>query len=189
MQALARLFSKAAVHLGSAATEERAKAIGKGVRYVHFASHGLIDEHLPLESALALSAPATPDEGCDNGRLHAWEIIERVRLDADLVTLAACRSAVGTELAGEGLIGLTRALAKEVASRGVTVNLVAPGFIETDMTAGLPDATKAAYRAQIPLGRFGTAAEVAAAVAFLASDAAAYITGQVIHINGGMWSS
>jgi 3-oxoacyl-[acyl-carrier protein] reductase len=88
-----------------------------------------------------------------------------------------------------GLIGLTRSLAKEVASRGVTVNLVAPGFIETDMTVSLPEATKEAYRVQIPLGRFGTAAEVAAAVEFLASDAAAYITGQVLHINGGMWSS
>ena len=88
-----------------------------------------------------------------------------------------------------GLIGLTKALAKEVASRGVTVNAVAPGFIETDMTAGLADAVKDAYRAQIPLGRFGTAPEVAAVVAFLASDAAAYITGQVIHVNGGMWSS
>jgi len=88
-----------------------------------------------------------------------------------------------------GLIGLTKALAKEVASRGVTVNAVAPGFIETDMTAGLADAVKDTYRAQIPLGRFGTAPEVAAVVAFLASDAAAYITGQVIHVNGGMWSS
>jgi 3-oxoacyl-[acyl-carrier protein] reductase len=88
-----------------------------------------------------------------------------------------------------GLIGLTKALAKEVAPRGVTVNAVAPGFIETDMTAGLADAVKDTYRAQIPLGRFGTAPEVAAVVAFLASDAAAYITGQVIHVNGGMWSS
>jgi 3-oxoacyl-[acyl-carrier protein] reductase len=78
-----------------------------------------------------------------------------------------------------GLIGLTKAL----------VNAVAPGFIETDMTAGLADAVKDTYRAQIPLGRFGTAPEVAAVVAFLASDAAAYITGQVIHVNGGMWSS
>jgi len=88
-----------------------------------------------------------------------------------------------------GLLGFTRALAKEVASRAVTVNLVAPGFIETDMTAGLPDAVKEAYRTQIPLGRFGTAAEVASLVAFLASEAGAYITGQVIHINGGLWSS
>jgi 3-oxoacyl-[acyl-carrier protein] reductase len=88
-----------------------------------------------------------------------------------------------------GLIGLTKALAREVAARGVTVNLVAPGFIETEMTANLPDAVKETYRGQIPLGRFGTAADVAAAVAFLASDGAAYITGQVIHVNGGMWSS
>ena len=88
-----------------------------------------------------------------------------------------------------GLIGLTKALAREVAARGITVNLVAPGFIETDMTANLPDAVKETYRGQIPLGRFGTAADVAAAVAFLASDGAAYITGQVIHVNGGMWSS
>lgn len=88
-----------------------------------------------------------------------------------------------------GLIGLTKALAREVAARGVTVNLVAPGFIETDMTANLPDAVKETYRGQIPLGRFGTAADVAAAVGFLASDGAAYITGQVIHVNGGMWSS
>ncbi|MCX5735291.1 MAG: 3-oxoacyl-[acyl-carrier-protein] reductase [candidate division NC10 bacterium] len=88
-----------------------------------------------------------------------------------------------------GLIGLTKALAREVAARGVTVNLVAPGFIETDMTANLSDAVKETYRGQIPLGRFGTAADVAAAVAFLASDGAAYITGQVIHVNGGMWSS
>jgi 3-oxoacyl-[acyl-carrier protein] reductase len=88
-----------------------------------------------------------------------------------------------------GLIGLTKALAKEVASRGVTVNLVAPGFIETDMTAGMAESAREAYRAQIPLGRFGTADDVAAAVAFLASDGAAYITGQVIHVNGGMWST
>jgi len=88
-----------------------------------------------------------------------------------------------------GLIGLTKSLAKEVAARGITANAVAPGFIDTDMTAGLPEAVKQAYLANIPLGRFGTAQEVAGVVAFLASDAAAYITGQVIHINGGLWSS
>lgn len=88
-----------------------------------------------------------------------------------------------------GLVGLTKALAREVASRGITVNTIAPGFIETEMTAGLPDAARQAYLAQIPQGRFGTAAEVAAVAAFLASEGAAYITGQVIHVNGGMWSS
>jgi 3-oxoacyl-[acyl-carrier protein] reductase len=88
-----------------------------------------------------------------------------------------------------GLMGLTRALAREVASRAITVNAVAPGFIETEMTAVLPEQAKQAQHAQIPLGRFGTAREVAAVVAFLASDGAAYITGQVIHVNGGMWIS
>lgn len=88
-----------------------------------------------------------------------------------------------------GLLGLTKALAREVASRGITVNAVAPGFIATEMTAGFPESAKQAYLAQIPQGRFGTTGEVAAVVAFLASEGAAYITGQVIHVNGGMWSS
>ncbi len=85
-----------------------------------------------------------------------------------------------------GLIGLTKAVARELASRNITVNAVAPGFIQTEMTAALPEATRAALLAQIPLQRFGTPEEVARVVAFLASDAAAYITGQVIHVNGGM---
>ncbi len=85
-----------------------------------------------------------------------------------------------------GLIGLTKALAKEYAGRGILVNAVAPGFIETDMTRGLPDKVKAELLRQIPLGRFGSAEEVAGAVAFLAGPDGAYVTGQVIHVNGGM---
>ncbi len=85
-----------------------------------------------------------------------------------------------------GLMGLTKAAARELASRQITVNAVAPGFISTDMTAGLSEKVQAQMLAQIPLGRFGTAEEVAHVVAFLASAQAAYITGQVIHINGGM---
>lgn len=85
-----------------------------------------------------------------------------------------------------GLIGLTKAVARELASRNITVNAVAPGFIQTEMTEALPEATRQLMLAQIPLGRFGAPEEVAQAVAFLASDAAAYITGQVIHVNGGM---
>lgn len=85
-----------------------------------------------------------------------------------------------------GLVGLTKAAARELASRQITVNAVAPGFIMTDMTAALPPAVQEAMLAQIPLGRFGTPEEVAAVVAFLASEAAGYITGEVIHINGGL---
>jgi 3-oxoacyl-[acyl-carrier protein] reductase len=84
------------------------------------------------------------------------------------------------------LLGLTRSLAREVASRNVTVNAVAPGFIDTDMTANLPDAARQGIIAQTPLGRIGRPEEVAAAVVFLASDEASYITGQVVRVNGGM---
>ena len=85
-----------------------------------------------------------------------------------------------------GLIGLTKSLAKEFAARGVTVNAVAPGFIETDMTAAMPETAKAAALAAVPAGRIGHADEVAAAVAFLAGSQAAYITGQVLCVDGGM---
>jgi 3-oxoacyl-[acyl-carrier protein] reductase len=86
-----------------------------------------------------------------------------------------------------GLIGMTRSLAREVASRGITVNAVAPGYIETPMTAVLDEKQRAAMITQIPLGRAGTDAEIAQAVAFLASNAAGYITGHVLDVNGGMF--
>ena len=86
-----------------------------------------------------------------------------------------------------GLIGVTKSLAQELGSRTITVNAVAPGFIETDMTAGLKDELKEKMRQQVPLGRFGKAEDVAAAVRFLASDEAGYITGHTIDVNGGMY--
>ena len=86
-----------------------------------------------------------------------------------------------------GVAGMTRALARELGSRGITVNCVAPGFIETDMTASLPEAQQQALMAQIPLGHLGKPADVAHAVAYLASPHAAYVTGQELHVNGGMW--
>jgi 3-oxoacyl-[acyl-carrier protein] reductase len=86
-----------------------------------------------------------------------------------------------------GMVGFTKALAREVGSRGITVNCVAPGFIDTDMTRALGEAQTAALVQQIPLGRLGRAEDVAAAVAFLASPAAAYITGATLHVNGGMY--
>lgn len=86
-----------------------------------------------------------------------------------------------------GLIGFTRSLARELASRNITVNAVAPGFIETDMTRALPEQVRSSYQAQIPLGRFGSAADVAGAVVFLAGNQATYLTGQTLHVNGGMY--
>jgi 3-oxoacyl-[acyl-carrier protein] reductase len=86
-----------------------------------------------------------------------------------------------------GLIGLTKTVAREFAGRGITVNAVAPGFIETQMTAVLSEKVKEGFLAQIPMGRAGTTEDVAEAVAFLASDQAAYLTGQVLHVSGGMY--
>jgi len=88
-----------------------------------------------------------------------------------------------------GIIGFTKSLAREVGVRGITVNAIAPGFIETDMTDSLPDAQKASLASQIPMGRLGTVDEIAKAVLFLAGDNASYITAQTIHINGGMYAS
>jgi len=86
-----------------------------------------------------------------------------------------------------GLIGLTKSVARELASRNIRVNAVAPGFIDTDMTAGLPEAARAAMLNNIPLARLGTAREVADAVAWLASERASYVTGEVVRVNGGMY--
>jgi len=88
-----------------------------------------------------------------------------------------------------GIAGLTRALAREIGSRGITVNCVAPGFIDTDMTRALPEAAREALLGQIPLGRLGQPEDVAAAVVFLASPGGAYVTGATLHVNGGMYMS
>lgn len=85
-----------------------------------------------------------------------------------------------------GIIGFSKSLAKEIGSRNITVNVVAPGFIDTDMTRVLPEDQRAALLGQIPLGRLGEVQDIAAAVLFLASDAGAYITGETLHVNGGM---
>ena len=87
-----------------------------------------------------------------------------------------------------GMIGFTKSLAREVGVRGITVNTIAPGFIQTDMTDSLPDDQKEALASQIPMGRLGTADEIAQAVLFLAGDGGSYITGQTLHVNGGMYA-
>jgi 3-oxoacyl-[acyl-carrier protein] reductase len=114
------------------------------------------------------------------------------RRDGRIINISSVAGVMGNpgqanySAAKAGLIGLTKALCREVGSRGITVNAVAPGFIATDMTAGLTDDTLATATAAVPLGRLGTVDEVAAAVRFLALPEAAYITGHVLHVDGGL---
>jgi CHAT domain-containing protein len=109
VSAVAAAFPGTRTYVAERATEERVKALERDSRFVHFAVHGLVDERAPLDSALALSTNGASAKGGDNGLLYAWEIFERVRLDADLVALSACDSASGADRRGEGIVGLTRA--------------------------------------------------------------------------------
>ena len=111
------------------------------------------------------------------GRIVNLSSVVGLRGNAGQVNYAASKA---------GVVGMTESLAKELASRGVTVNAVAPGFIETDMTAAMPQAAKGAMMPTIPMQRLGKPEDVARAVAFLASDEAAYVTGQVLCVDGGM---
>lgn len=108
--------------LGAEATEQRAKSLAADSRIVHFACHAFVDEAFPLESGLALSIPRPGQQGEENGLLQAWEVFEKVRVDADLVTLSACQTAVGKEFAGEGLLGLTWAF-QYAGARSVLASL------------------------------------------------------------------
>ena len=105
---------------------------------------------------------------------------------ASVVGLVGNAGQTNYAAAKAGVIGFSKSAAKELASRGITVNVVAPGFIGTDMTAGLPESVKEKMLTDIPLGRMGEPEDVASAVLFLASDQASYITGQVVHVDGGM---
>jgi 3-oxoacyl-[acyl-carrier protein] reductase len=106
---------------------------------------------------------------------------------ASVVALTGNPGQANYAAAKAGIIGFTKSLAREIASRGVTVNVVAPGFIDTDMTRALPETQHDSLLQQIPAGRLGRPEEVAACVGFLASPAAAYITGETLHVNGGMY--
>ncbi len=110
----------------------------------------------------------------------------RIVLISSVVGLLGSPGQVNYAASKSGLVGMARSLARELGSRSITANVVAPGFIETDMTAVLPEEQQQAYRSQIPLGRMGAAAEVAGAVTWLASDQGAYVTGAVIPVDGGL---
>jgi 3-oxoacyl-[acyl-carrier protein] reductase len=110
----------------------------------------------------------------------------RIIFISSVVGLLGSPGQVNYAASKSGLVGMARSIARELGSRSITANVVAPGFIETDMTAVLPEEQQAAYREQIPLGRMGSAAEIANAVTWLASDNAGYVTGAVIPVDGGL---
>lgn len=124
-------------------------------------------------------------KACLRGMLKARS--GRIINIASVVALTGNPGQANYAAAKAGMIGFTKALAREVAPRGITVNCVAPGFIQTDMTTALTDEQRAALIEQIPAGRLGDPDDIAAAVAYLASPAASYITGETIHVNGGMF--
>ena len=122
-------------------------------------------------------------EGCRPMMKKRWG---RIIVVTSVVGFAGNAGQVNYSAAKAGLVGLARSSARELASRGITVNCVAPGFIDTDMTSDLPETVKEKMLAEIPLGVFGQPDDIAGAVTYLASDAARYVTGQAIHVNGGM---
>ena len=126
---------------------------------------------------LCMKAAARPMMKAKYGRIINLSSVVALRGNPGQINYCASKA---------GVIGMTKSLAKELGSRGVTVNAVAPGYIDTDMTAALPEAAREAMLSTIPAGRAGTPEDVAAAVAFLASEEAGYITGQVLSVDGGM---
>jgi CHAT domain-containing protein/tetratricopeptide (TPR) repeat protein len=122
VERIAGNYPGARLYLGEEATEEQAKSLGRDIRVLHFATHGHLDDRNPLDSALVLTIPEGLTGDRDNGLLQVWEIFESVRTDADLVVLSACESALGRELSGEGMIGLTRAF-QYAGARSVVATL------------------------------------------------------------------
>jgi 3-oxoacyl-[acyl-carrier protein] reductase len=188
-----------AVNLDLASADSIKAAIGRAIQ-----EHGRVD-------VLVNNAGVTKDGLAMRMKPADWDAVLRTNLDGSFLCIQQAlpgmmRNRWGriiniTSVVGQagspgqanyaaskaGLIGMTKALAQEVASRNITVNAVAPGYIGTDMTKGLSEELKQSIMAKIPLARMGTPEDVAAAVKFLASDEASYITGQVIAVNGGMY--
>lgn len=198
--AIAAEGGKAAVHQADVAKLEQAAAVVEAV----------LKDHQKIDH-LVNNAGITRDNLLMRMREEEWDAVIAVNLKGvfnfckaavramisarggRIVNLASVVGLMGnagqTNYAASkaGLIGFTKSLAREVAGRGITVNAIAPGYIATPMTAGLPEAVKSAFLGLIPLQRFGEPSEVAHAVKFLCSNEAAYITGQVIHVNGGLY--
>jgi 3-oxoacyl-[acyl-carrier protein] reductase len=181
-------------------SEESIKAAAKAVLADHGAVHILINNAGITRDGLALRMRlADFDDVLRTNLTGAFLLTQAVissMMKARWGRVINITSVVGeTGAAGQanyaaskaGLIGLTKSLAREFASRGITVNAIAPGFIETAMTGALTDEQKTAILAQIPLARYGADADIAAAVAYLASEAAGYVTGHTLDVNGGMY--
>ncbi len=175
------------------------------------AAMNAIQEHFSSPSVLVNNAGITRDNLLMRMKDDEWQAVLDTNLTSVFRLSKAClrgmmkarrgriiniASVVGStgnpgqtnySAAKAGILGFTRSLAREVGSRGITVNAVAPGFIDTDMTRELPEAQRNALIQQVPLGCLGTVEDIAAAVAFLASSQAAYITGETLHVNGGMY--
>jgi 3-oxoacyl-[acyl-carrier protein] reductase len=134
-----------------------------------------------------LSSIFRVSRACLRGMMKAKK--GRIISIASVVGLTGNAGQANYSAAKAGVIGFSKSLAREIGSRGITVNVVAPGFIDTDMTRALPEEQRNALLGQIPLGRLGSAAEIAHAVVFLASPTASYITGETLHVNGGMHMS
>ena len=198
-EAVAALGRQAIAHQGDATDPAAAESLVKAA----LEAHGKVD-------ILVNNAGVTRDDLIMRMSLDAWrEVLETNLFGAFYAIKAVTRPMLKaksgriiniTSVSGQagqtgqanysaakaGLIGLTKATARELASRGITANAIAPGFVLTELTQGLPEALMAQVTAATPLGRFGTTQEIASAVAFLASDEAAFITGQVLAVDGGL---
>ena len=173
------LAARGAKVIGTATSESGAQAISD---YLGANGKGLM---------LNVTDPASIESVLENVRAEFGEV--DILVNNAGITIGSVVGTMGNAgqanyaAAKAGLIGFSKSLAREVASRGITVNVVAPGFIETDMTRALTDEQRAGTLAAVPAGRLGTPNEIASAVAFLASDEASYITGETLHVNGGMY--
>jgi 3-oxoacyl-[acyl-carrier protein] reductase len=208
------LAKQGAKVIGTATTEEGAKKIGGRVLNVRDAAQcdALVKEIGDI-AILVNNAGITRDNLALRMKDAEWDEVMETNLRAvfrlsravmrgmmkarwgRIINVTSVVGAAGNAgqanyaAAKAGVVGMTKSLARELGSRNITVNCVAPGFIDTDMTRALPEESRTALLSQIPLGRLGSAQEVAAAVAYLASPAAGYVTGSVLHVNGGMYMS